>query len=131
VTLTGHVANQATKDAVVQLARSVDGIVSVVDNLVIGGGRTLLDWFLPGRNPNHDPDVIDSAGEELFPAPTTATMVVPLTVSFAKLAASIFETPAAARIDAESDASTVSRTACSSSRSRGHGIPTVTVLRQK
>jgi hypothetical protein len=64
VTLTGHVANQATKDAVVQMARSVDGVINVVDNLVVGGGQTLLDWFLPGRNPNRDLDAADSAGEE-------------------------------------------------------------------
>src|SRR5579875_2753148 len=59
VTLTGHVANQATKDAVVQLARSVDGVINVVDNLVIGGGHHLLDWWLPGRNPNRDLEAVD------------------------------------------------------------------------
>ena len=63
VTLTGHVANQATKDAVVQLARSVDGVINVVDNLVIGGGHHLLDWWLPGRNPNRDLEAVDNSGE--------------------------------------------------------------------
>jgi osmotically-inducible protein OsmY len=63
VTLTGHVANQATKDAVVQLAQSVDGVVNVVDNLVIGGGHRLLDWWLPERNPNRDLEAVDNTGE--------------------------------------------------------------------
>lgn len=63
VTLTGHVANQATKDAVVQLARSIDGVINVVDNLVIGGGHRLLDWWLPARNPNRDLEAVDNSGE--------------------------------------------------------------------
>lgn len=64
VTLTGHVANQATKDAVVQLAQGVDGVIDVVDNLAIGGGHPFLDWFFPGRNPNQDLDALDGTGEE-------------------------------------------------------------------
>jgi hypothetical protein len=64
VTLTGHVANQATKEAVVQLARGVEGVINVVDNLVIGGGHPLLDWFFPTRNPNADLDAQDSTGDE-------------------------------------------------------------------
>ena len=63
VTLTGHVANQATKDAVQQMARSVDGVINVVDNLVIGGGHPLLDWFFQTRNPNQDLDAADNTGE--------------------------------------------------------------------
>jgi BON domain-containing protein len=64
VTLTGHVANQETKDAVQRMARSVDGVVNVVDNLVIGGGHPLLDWLFQTRNPNQDLDAADSTGEE-------------------------------------------------------------------
>jgi len=53
MTLTGHVANQATKDAIIQLASDTDGVINVTDNLVIGGGgHRLLDWFLPGRDVN-------------------------------------------------------------------------------
>ena len=64
VTLTGHVANQQTKDAVVRLAQGVDGVVAVIDNLEIGGGHRFLDWLNPTRNPNADLDVVDTAGEE-------------------------------------------------------------------
>lgn len=64
VTLTGHVANQQTKDAVVQLAQGVEGVVAVIDNLEIGGGHSFLDWFNPTRNPNADLDAADTAGEE-------------------------------------------------------------------
>jgi len=60
VTLTGHVANQATKDALVQLASGTPGVVSVNDNLVLGGGHPFLDWFFPGRNPNQDLDDVAS-----------------------------------------------------------------------
>lgn len=59
VTLTGHVANQATKEALIQLARTTDGVIDVTDNLVIGGGHPFLDWFFPGRNPNQDLDDVD------------------------------------------------------------------------
>ncbi len=59
VTLTGHVANQATKEALIHLARATDGVVDVTDNLVIGGGHPVLDWFFPGRNPNQDLDDVD------------------------------------------------------------------------
>jgi len=59
VTLTGHVANQATKEALIQLARGTAGVVDVTDNLVIGGGHPFLDWFFPGRNPNQDLDDVD------------------------------------------------------------------------
>ncbi len=59
VTLTGHVANQATKEALIQLARDTDGVIDVTDNLVIGGGHPFLDWFFPGRNPNQDLDDVD------------------------------------------------------------------------
>ncbi|MGH2346553.1 MAG: BON domain-containing protein [Chloroflexota bacterium] len=54
VTLTGHVANQATKDALIQLARGTDGVIDVTDNLVIGGGHPFLDWLMPWRDPNKD-----------------------------------------------------------------------------
>jgi hypothetical protein len=63
VTLTGHVANQATKDAINALARGTDGVINVTDNLVIGNGRSLLDWFLPTRDENQDLEAVDSAGE--------------------------------------------------------------------
>jgi osmotically-inducible protein OsmY len=52
VTLTGHVANQATKDALIQLARDTDGVIDVTDNLAIGGGHPFLDWFFPARDGN-------------------------------------------------------------------------------
>ena len=54
VTLTGHVANQATKDAIIKMARETDGVINVTDNLVIGGGHPFLDWFFPWRNENQD-----------------------------------------------------------------------------
>ena len=59
VTLTGHVANQATKDAIVQMARTTDGVINVTDNLVIGGGHPFLDWMFPGRDPNSDLEAAD------------------------------------------------------------------------
>ncbi|MDQ2829456.1 MAG: BON domain-containing protein [Chloroflexota bacterium] len=59
VTLTGHVANQATKEALIQLAHGTAGVIDVTDNLVIGGGHPFLDWFFPGRNPNQDLDDVD------------------------------------------------------------------------
>jgi len=57
VTLTGHVANQATKEAIVQLASATPGVVNVNDNLVLGG-HPFLDWFFPWRNPNRDLDQV-------------------------------------------------------------------------
>jgi osmotically-inducible protein OsmY len=62
VTLTGHVANQATKDAIIQLARNMDGVNDVIDNLVIGGGHPFLDWLLPWRDPNQDLEQVDRDG---------------------------------------------------------------------
>ncbi len=59
VTLTGDVANQATKEALIALARATEGVVDVTDNLVIGGSHPVLDWFFPGRNPNQDLDDVD------------------------------------------------------------------------
>ena len=59
VTLTGHVANQATKDALIQLAHDTDGVIDVTDNLVIGGGHPFLDWFFPGRDANKDLEKAD------------------------------------------------------------------------
>ncbi len=59
VTLTGHVANQATKDALIQVARATDDVINVTDNLVIGGGHPFLDWLFPARNPNQDLDDVD------------------------------------------------------------------------
>ena len=59
VTLTGHVANQATKDAIIQLARDTDGVIDVIDNLVIGGGHPFLDWLFPWRDPNQDLEQAD------------------------------------------------------------------------
>jgi len=59
ITLTGHVANQATKEALIALARATADVVDVTDNLVIGGGHPFLDWFFPGRNPNQDLDDVD------------------------------------------------------------------------
>ena len=52
VTLTGHVASQAIKDALIQLARDTAGVSIVTDNVVITGGNPLLDWNFPGRNVN-------------------------------------------------------------------------------
>jgi len=63
VTLTGHVANQATKDAINALTSSTDGVINVVDNLVVGNDRSLLDWFMPGRDENRDLESVDSSGE--------------------------------------------------------------------
>lgn len=54
VTLTGHVANQETKDALNSLARATPGVLNVTDNLVIGGGHPFLDWLLPTRDQNRD-----------------------------------------------------------------------------
>ncbi len=59
VTLTGHVANQATKEALIHLAGATKGVINVTDNLVIGGGHPVLDWLFPGRNPNQDLDDVD------------------------------------------------------------------------
>ena len=59
VTLTGHVANQATKEALIDLARSTAGVMNVTDNLEIGGGHPFLDWFFPGRDPNRDLGDVD------------------------------------------------------------------------
>jgi osmotically-inducible protein OsmY len=54
VTLTGHVANQATKDALIQLASGTPGVIAVTDDLVVGEDRRLFDWFWPLRNPGAD-----------------------------------------------------------------------------
>jgi len=54
VSLTGYVANQATKDALIQMARATDGVIDVTDNLVVGGGHPFLDWLFPWRDPNKD-----------------------------------------------------------------------------
>jgi osmotically-inducible protein OsmY len=59
VTLTGHVANEATKEALIALARATEGVIDVTDNLVIGGGHPFLDWFFPDRNPNQDLDDVN------------------------------------------------------------------------
>ena len=59
VTLTGHVANQATKEALIDLARSTAGVMNVTDNLEIGGGHPFLDWIFPGRDPNRDLGDVD------------------------------------------------------------------------
>lgn len=59
VTLTGHVANQATKDAVIQMARDTEGVIDVTDDLVIGGGHPFLDWFFPWRDRNRDLEEAD------------------------------------------------------------------------
>ncbi|MGH2344560.1 MAG: BON domain-containing protein [Chloroflexota bacterium] len=64
VTLTGHVANQETKDALNELARGTPGVLNVTDNLVIGGGHRFLDWLLPTRDPNRDL-VEDDAAEDI------------------------------------------------------------------
>jgi len=53
------VANQATKDALIQLARDTNGVIDVTDNLVIGGGSSFLDWFFPGRDVNKDLEEAD------------------------------------------------------------------------
>jgi osmotically-inducible protein OsmY len=47
VTLTGRVANQATKDALNQLAAGTPGVVDVVDDVVVGDDHHLLDWLWP------------------------------------------------------------------------------------
>jgi hypothetical protein len=52
VTLTGHVANQATKDALIKVATDTKGVLNVTDNLVIGGSHPVLNWFFPGRDVN-------------------------------------------------------------------------------
>jgi len=62
-TLTGHVANQETKDAVIAMARGTEGVINVTDNLVVGGGRSLFDWWWPNRDPNRDLERVDSEGE--------------------------------------------------------------------
>lgn len=54
VTLTGHVANQATKDALNQLAANTPGVIAVIDDLVVGENRGLFDWLWPIRNPDAD-----------------------------------------------------------------------------
>ena len=54
VTLTGHVANQATKDTLIQMARDTEGVIDVTDNLVVGGGHPFLDWVFPWRDANSD-----------------------------------------------------------------------------
>jgi osmotically-inducible protein OsmY len=54
VTLTGHVANQATKDALIKIARSVDGVIDVTDNLVVREGHPVLDSLFPWRDQNRD-----------------------------------------------------------------------------
>ncbi len=59
VTLTGHVANQATKDALTNLAHDTDGVINVTDNLVIGGGHPFLNWLLPERDQNKDLEQAD------------------------------------------------------------------------
>ncbi len=59
VTLTGHVANEATKEALIAVARATEGVIDVTDNLVIGGGHPFLDWFFPDRNPNQDLDDVN------------------------------------------------------------------------
>jgi osmotically-inducible protein OsmY len=63
VTLTGYVANQATKEAVIKMARETDGVFKVIDNLEVGGGHPFLDWFFPWRNPNRDLVEQDNRGE--------------------------------------------------------------------
>jgi osmotically-inducible protein OsmY len=63
VTLTGYVANQATKEAVVKMAGETEGVLNVVDNLQVGGGHPWLDWFFPWRNPNEDLTREDDRGE--------------------------------------------------------------------
>jgi len=63
VTLTGHVANQATKDAINDLARNTEDVIDVTDNLVVGNDRSLLDWFRPARDENEDLEKADSGGE--------------------------------------------------------------------
>jgi osmotically-inducible protein OsmY len=54
VTLTGHVPSQDAKDTVIQMARKVDGVIDVNDDLVIGGEHPVADWFFPWRNRNED-----------------------------------------------------------------------------
>jgi len=63
VTLTGHVANQATKDAINAMARNTEGVINVTDNLVVGKDRSFLDWFRPARDENQDLERADSSGE--------------------------------------------------------------------
>jgi osmotically-inducible protein OsmY len=63
VTLTGYVANQASKEAVIKMARETDGVFNVIDNLEVGGGHPFLDWFFPWRNPHRDLVEQDNRGE--------------------------------------------------------------------
>ncbi len=77
VTPTGHVAIQATKEALIALACGTPGVVDVNDNLVIGGGHPFLDWFFPGRNPNQDLDDVDRQGGRPMIRMVTAVEVAP------------------------------------------------------
>ncbi len=64
VTLTGHVANQATKDALNQLAQRTPGVVNVVDSLVVGGlHRTLFNWVEAVQDLNQDLRDEDNTGD--------------------------------------------------------------------
>ena len=54
VTLTGHVPSQDAKETVIQMARKVDGVIDINDDLVIGGEHPIEDWFFPWRNRNAD-----------------------------------------------------------------------------
>jgi len=63
VTLTGYVANESMKEAVIKKARDVDGVINVIDNLEVGGGHPWKDWFFPWRNPNEDLTRKDQQGE--------------------------------------------------------------------
>jgi hypothetical protein len=36
------------------MARKVDGVIDVNDDLVIGGEHPVADWFFPWRNRNED-----------------------------------------------------------------------------
>jgi osmotically-inducible protein OsmY len=56
VTLTGHVANQATKEALIKMAKDTPGVVDVDDELKIGrkSDTPFLDWIAPWRDPDRD-----------------------------------------------------------------------------
>jgi osmotically-inducible protein OsmY len=64
VSLTGHVANQATKDALIQLAHSTSGVINVLDSLVVGGlHRPLFDWVEAVQDLNQDITDVDRTGD--------------------------------------------------------------------
>ena len=61
VTLSGHVASQAAKDSAIRIAKQTDGVIDVIDELVIGDEDGFLNWFMPWRD--RDKDIKHESGE--------------------------------------------------------------------